>query len=70
MVASVRPKFGIDTVSAESIGIGIGAEIFFAETETLFFSNLTDFFYKFYSLFLLGGIKVFISLNINLALQK
>jgi hypothetical protein len=45
----VRPKFGY--------GIGIGAEFFFAETETHFF-------------LLLGGIQVFISLKTNLALQK
>ena len=32
-------------VSAESIGIGIGAEIFFAETETLFFQILLLFSY-------------------------
>ena len=40
-------------VSAKSIGIDIGAEIFFAETETLFFSNFTHFFLH------LGEIKFF-----------
>ena len=53
-------------VLAESIGIGIGigAEFFFAETETLFFQILLI------SFLLLGGIQVFISFKINLALQK
>ena len=45
-------------VSAESIGIDIGAEIFFAETDTLFFSsNFTHFF------LLLGEIQVFYKLE-------
>ena len=45
-------------------GIGIGAEIIFAETETLLFSNFTHFF------LLLMGIQVFISMKINLAPSK
>ena len=52
------------TVSAKSIGIGIRAEFFFSKTETFFLSNFTHFF------LLLGGIQVFISLKINLTLQK
>jgi hypothetical protein len=53
-------------VSAESIAIGIGGQFFFFLLPKLkpFFSNFTDFF------LLLGGIQVFISLKINLALQK
>ena len=47
------------TVAAESIGTGIGAKKFFAETETLFLSNFTHFF------LLLGGIQVFISLSLT-----
>ena len=60
------------TVSAESIGIGIGigAEIIFAETETLFFFKSDWFLLQILPTFSSGGIKVFISLNINLALQK
>ena len=49
------------TVLAESVGIG--AEIFFSETET-FFSNFTHFF------LILGGVLVLRSFKVNLALQK
>jgi hypothetical protein len=52
-------------VSAESIAIGIGGQFFFLLPKLKpFFSNFTDFF------LLLGGIQVFISLKINLDLQK
>ena len=51
------------TVSTEDIGIG--AEFLFSETKTpFFFSSSTHFF------LLLGGVQIFISLRINLVLQK
>ena len=51
-------------VSAESIGIGIRAKNFFAETETLCFQILLIFSY------FLREYKIFISLKINLAHKK
>ena len=53
------------TVSSKSIGIGIKAEILFCQKLKLFFFQILLFFSYF-----LGGIQVFISLKINLALQR
>ena len=43
-----RPKLSAETMG---IGIGIGAEVFFSETETFFF--FFQNFYKFFHVFLL-----------------
>jgi hypothetical protein len=64
----VRDQHSVSvTVSAEStdIGINIEADFFFPKPIFFsFFSNFTHFF------LLIGGTQVFISLKINLALQK
>ena len=60
---SERPKFGIDKRHRKKLSVS-EPKFLFAETETLFLSNFTNFF------LLLGGKQVFISLEINLVLQK
>ena len=63
---SVRPKFGfgIGNRNQGPISVSVSEPKFFFPKPKLFFSNFTLFF------LLLGGIQVFISLEINLALQK
>ena len=46
-----RPK-----VSAETVGIGFGAETFFSETETFFFKNFQKFSIFFHVFLLTRGI--------------